>query len=230
LNYNQEYFMPACPSCQTPYESGARFCQQCGAALPQTEPISPGPLAEPEATPTAEAAPEASQPLSQKINPRLLAIFGGAAVVIIIAAIFLFKGSGTPPPEPGPSATKEAVSPEADLQQQLGQVLGTLREAQINKDIARFMDCYAAGFPGREEKRQEALKVWTEFDFTAMFFYLEEVQPAGSDTARAKVTWDLQVQDKHTQEVLTSSQTFQTEFVKEQGTWRIRSLQEISTP
>ena len=220
--------MPVCPSCQTPYESGSRFCRQCGASLPEAEPAGPSPAAGPEATPAA--APEVSQPLSQKINPRLLAMFGGAAIVIIIAAIFLFKGSGTPPPEPGPSATKEAVSPEAGLQQQLAQVLDALRETQINKDITRFMNCYAAGFPGREEKRQATQKAWTEFDFTAMFFYLEEMKPEGPEAARARVTWDLQVQDKRTQEFLTSTQTFQVEFVKEQGAWRIRSLQEISTP
>lgn len=218
--------MPACPACQTPYELGARYCQQCGRALPEVEPVSPGPAAEPEA-PSAGAA-QVSPPPAPKITLRLLAMVGGAALIIIIAAILLFRGSSPPPPETGSPAGQEAAPPEASLPQQLGQALGALREAQINKDIARFMDCYAASFPGREEKRQAAQKAWAEFDFTAMFFYLEEVQPTGPDTARARVTWDVQVQDKRTQEYLTSTQTFQTEFVKEQGRWRIRSLEERS--
>lgn len=218
--------MPACPGCQTPYDLGARYCQQCGRALPEAEAASAVPVAGPEVPPASEVSP----PPSPKITPRLLAMVGGAALIIIIAGMVLFRGSGTPQREAAPPAAKEAASPEVPLEQQLGQLFGTLREAQISKDITRFMDCYAAGFPGREEKRQAAQKAWTEFDFTAMFFYLEQVQPAGSDTARARVTWDIQVQDKRTQEFLTSSQTFQTEFVKEQGRWRIRSLQEITTP
>lgn len=212
--------MSVCPRCQAPYGPGARFCQQCGAALADAEPVNPGP----------DATRGPSEPPLQKVNPRLLALLGGAGLLVIIAAIFLLMRSGEPPPGTGPTPSPDAATPEAALQQHLGQVLGTLREAQISKDIARLMDCYAAGFPGREEKRQAALKAWTEFDFTAMFFYLEEVKPTGPTAAQGRVTWDLQVQDKRTQEISTATQTFQVEFVKEQGTWRIRSLQEISTP
>jgi hypothetical protein len=213
--------MPECPRCQAPYETGARFCQQCGAALIEPEPAKT-PAPEPEPTPAA-VTPGVAGPPSRRPPAWLLAL-AGAGLIAIILAVFFFTQTGAPPPEPA------APVPEGSLQDQLANLMGTLRQAQINKDVSRFMSCYAATFPDREQKRQEALKAWTKFDFTAMFFYLEEVNAAGPETARAKVTWDIQVQDKSTQEFLTSAQTFQVEFVKEQGEWRIRSLQEITTP
>jgi hypothetical protein len=225
--------MPLCPQCQTPYESEARFCQQCGASLSETETAPSGEQPETGETPAVPPAPDAPQPPARGLNPGLLAFLGGTGVIIIIAVVFLLTRPGAPPPAPEPASQAqmaEAVAPEADLQQQLGQLLSDLREAQINKDITRFMACYATTFPGRERKQQEALKAWQQFDFTAMFFYLENLKPEGPEAARAQVTWDLQVQDKRTQEFLTASQTFRVEFVKEQGAWRIRSLEEISAP
>jgi uncharacterized membrane protein len=107
-------------------------------------------------------------------------------------------------------------------------LLGALREAQVNQDISRFMSCYATSFPEREQKRRDALKAWQDFDFTAMFFIIEDIRSEWLEAAQAKVTWDLQVQDKRTQEFLTSTQTYRVDFIKEQGAWRIRSLEEIN--
>lgn len=222
--------MPACPRCQITYESGARFCQQCGSPLPQPEPpgAGEGPVSEP--VPAGPTAAEAPQPPSRRWNLGLLALGGAVGAVLIFLALFLIIRSSTRPPEPPSPALERGVAPEADLQQQLAQLLVVLREAQINKDLTRYMDCYALAFPGREEKRQTALKAWQAFDFTAMFFYLEDVKAAGPEAAQAKVIWDFQVQDKRTGGFRTATQTFRVEFVQEQGAWRIRTLEEISAP
>ncbi len=213
--------MPACPRCQTPYEPGARFCQQCGASLLEPEPAGSGKVPESERAPAAATGADVPQPAPRRPPAWLLAVFGAAVIILILAVIF-FTQRSAPPPEPGPPVS------QASLQQQLAHLLGTLREAQVNQDISRFMACYATTFPERDQKRREALKTWQDFNFTAMFFFIEDLSTEGPEAARAKVTWDLQVQDKRTQEFLTSTQTYRVDFVKEQGAWRIRSLEEIS--
>ncbi len=203
--------MPACPRCQTPYESGARFCQQCG-----------NPLGEPETalgeTPTPPA--DIPRPAPRWPSPWLWAVLGAGILVLMMAVIFLIRKELLPP-------AAQAPAPEAGLQEQLARVLGTLREAQVNKDISRFMSCYATAFPGREQKIRETLAAWQDFDFTAMFFSIEDLQTTDNDRARAKVVWDLQLRDRRTEDYLTASQAFWVDFVKEQGAWRIRSLEEI---
>lgn len=206
--------MPVCPRCQTPYGSGARFCQQCGH-----------PLAEP--APPAEESPastaEVSQPVSRRPPLWLWAVIGAGVFLLILAAVFLVQKRPPAPPA-------EAPVPEAGLQEQLATLLNNLRQAQVDKDINRFMSCYATTFPGRDRKAEDTQKAWQDFDFTAMFFSLEDLQADGPDRARARVVWDLQLRDRRTDEFLTATQTFRVEFVKEQGAWRIRSLEELRAP
>ena len=213
--------MPACPRCQTPYEVGARFCQQCGNPLGELEPPKPGPGPAPEEPPAPPTGADAPQPASRRPPAWLLALLGAGVVILILAVIFFTRKSAPPP-------TSEAPAPEASLQEQVARLLGTLREAQVNKDINRLMSCYATAFPAREQKIRETIKAWQDVDFTAMFFSIEDLQPEGPEAARAKVTWDIQVKDKRTGEFITATQKFRVEFVKEQGAWRIRSLEEIS--
>jgi hypothetical protein len=217
--------MPACPRCQTPYASGARFCQQCGAFLLEDEEPT-GAATGPEAG-RGPAAPGGPKPPPRRWSSLNLALIGLAGIFILVLAVFIFTRDSGPPPVTPKAPAPEASIPAADLQMDLAQLLSTLRKAQINQDISLFMSCYAAAFDGREEKGREALKAWEGFDFTAMFFYLEDVKSKGPEAAQARVTWDLQVQDKLSGEYLTAIQIYQAEFVKEQGAWRIRALEEI---
>jgi hypothetical protein len=216
--------MPACPRCQTPYASGARLCQQCGAFLLAEE--STGAASGPEAG-RAPAPPCAPEPLRRWSSLNLV-LLGLAGIFILVLAVFIFTRDSGPPPVTPPAPAPEASIPATDLQMELAHLLSTLRGAQINQDISLFMSCYAEALNGREEKRREALKAWEGFDFTAMFSYLEDVKSKGPEAAQARVTWDLQVQDKLSGEYITAIQIYRAEFVKEQGAWRIRALEEIS--
>jgi|GEM_PF-5091526 len=208
--------MSVCPRCQNPYESGARFCPQCGLRLVEAEA-------------TGEEKPALSDNLSPSASrrpPTWLWVLIGAGVflLILIMAVALFTQ------RQGLRSPGEAPASEAGLPEQLARVLGTLREAQVNKDLSLLMSCYATDFPERSQKIREMANAWQDFDFTAMFFSLEDLQPQGVAGARAKIVWDIQVQDRRTQEFLTATQTFRVEFVKEQGAWRIRSLEEVRAP
>ncbi len=125
-----------------------------------------------------------------------------------------------PRPGAGPPA-------EANLKEQLQKELSILREAQLRKDIVLFMSVYSLTYPELDEKRASTLKAWERFDFTNLVFTVDKIQPIDPDNAIAEVTWYMDTKNRRTQDLSSSSQTFQVRFAKEQGKWRIRSLEEV---
>jgi hypothetical protein len=166
------------------------------------------------------------------MQPWVLGLVVGAGIIIIVLLILLF-GRGTPPaPEPkaaAPVPSAAAPAPPAapaDLQGQLAGVLVILREAQLNKDIVKFMSTYSLTFPELEQKRADTLASWENFDYSNLVFTIDKVQAIDEDNAIAWVTWYIDTRNRRTQELASATQTYQVRFAKEMGQWRIRSLQE----
>jgi hypothetical protein len=170
----------------------------------------------------------------------------GAAIIAIILLILLFtRGTSTPPaPAPAPKVEAPAAAPpavsaapsqpatpapsaETNLQEQLQKELSSLREAQLHKDIVQFMSIYSLTYPDLDNKRASTLKAWESYDFTNLVFTIDKLQEIDPDNAIAWVTWYIDTKNRRTQDLLSSSQTFQVRFAKEQGKWRIRSLEEV---
>ena len=102
-----------------------------------------------------------------------------------------------------------------------------MREAQLRKDIVQFMSVYSLTYPEVDNKRASTLKSWENFDFTNLVFTVDKVQSIDPDNAIAEVTWYMDTKNRRTQVLASSSQSFQVRFAKEQGKWRIRSLEEV---
>jgi hypothetical protein len=275
--------MPQCPHCQTPYETGQRYCSVCGSFLMHPEQgdtfcpqcgvrVSPrqefchecdaplkGEAAEsakipPEEPATAAAAAPGPGPVpAPGMQPWVIGLLIGAGVIIIILLILVFS-RGTPPtptpvppqvaaPAPAPSAPPpaapkapaavapgaptQAVPAPAALKEQLQNVLATLREAQLHKDIIKFMSIYSLTYPELDDKRANTLKSWENYDYTNLVFTLDKIQPIDADNTIATVTWYVDVRNRRTQELSSSSQTYEVRFTKELGNWRIRAIEEV---
>lgn len=238
-----------CPQCGVRVSPLQEFCHECDAPLK-------GAQAAPEALGTAAGAPAfAPETPPAKIPPSgmpswLIGVLVGAGILIIILLILLFtQGTSTPPaPTPAPKVEAPAPAPpaatvtptapatpapepappaEAGLQEQLQKELSSLREAQLRKDIVLFMSVYSLTYPELDEKRASTLKSWERFDFTNLVFTVDKIQPIDPDNAIAEVTWYMDTKNRRTQVLSSSSQIFQVRFAKEQGKWRIRSLEEV---
>jgi hypothetical protein len=182
----------------------------------------------------------------------LIGVLVGSGILIIILLVLLFtRGTSTPPvPPPAPAPKVEAPAPapaapavapsqpatpapapappaETNLKEQLQKELSILREAQLHKDIAQFMSVYSLTYPGLDDKRAGTLKSWESYDFTNLVFTVDKIQPIDSDNAIATVTWYIDTKNRRTQDLSSSTQTFQVRFAKELGKWRIRSLEEV---
>jgi hypothetical protein len=177
----------------------------------------------------------------------LIGVLVGAGILAIILLILLFTRGTTkaPPPAQAPKveapapappaatatpaapATQPAPAAEAGLQEQLQKELSLLRDAQLRKDIVLFMSVYSRTYPELDDKRASTLKAWEGFDFTNLVFTVDKIQSIDPDNAIAWVTWYMDTKSRQTQELSSSSQTFQVRFAKELGNWRIRSLEEV---
>lgn len=132
----------------------------------------------------------------------------------------------SPAPAPPAAPAPEGQAPASQLQEQLQQVLTTMRDAQIQKDIFKFMSCYSYAFPNLDDKRSSTLGNWEKYDYINLAFSIDEVQPIDANNVSAKVTWFMDTRDRRTQELTGAMQAFQVRFAKELGQWRIRSVAE----
>ncbi|MBU4234373.1 MAG: zinc ribbon domain-containing protein [Proteobacteria bacterium] len=230
-----------CPQCDVRVSPLQEFCHECDAPLKEAP-------AAPEALGTA---PEA---LPAKIPPSgmpswLLGVLVGAGILVIILLVLLFTRGTTKPPPPPPAPKVEAPAPappavtatptapatqpappaEANLKEQLQKELSILREAQLRKDIILFMSVYSLTYPELDDKRASTLKAWEGYDFTNLVFTVDKIQSIDPDNSIAWVTWYMDTKNRQTQELSSSSQSFQVRFAKELGKWRIRSLEEVES-
>jgi hypothetical protein len=238
-----------CPQCGVRVSPRQEFCHECDASLKGAQAaldvLGPEPesMLPPEA-PSPGPAPSGGTP------SWLMGLLVGTGIVIIILLILLFSRSTTPPPAPPPVPKAEAPAPAPpapapapatpatpapepsppaapELKEQLQNVLSTLREAQMRKDIVQFMSVYSVTYPQLEAKRGETLKSWENFDFTNLVFTVDKVQPLDADNAIAWVTWYIDTRNRRNQELSSYTQTYQVRFAEEGGNWRIRSLEEV---
>jgi len=241
-----------CPQCGVRVSPKQEFCHECDTPLKgeAAEVVQAAPSKAPAAPPES---PAATAP-GGKMQPWVLGLLIGGGVIVIILLVLLFsRGTPTPPepqaakpapvtqapapatPAPAPQAPAPPApaaptppAPEAvqDLKTQLATALTTLREAQLNKDIVRFMSVYSLTFPELDQKRGATLKSWESYDYTNLVFTLDKVQAINPDNAIAWVTWYIDTRNRRNQELASVSQTYQVRFAKEMGQWRIRSLEE----
>ena len=187
-----------------------------------------GPWARPGSGVRPGPAP-APPPAPQGLPPWVIGALAGAAIVIILLLIVIFSRIGTTPapPSPPPPTLATPGAPAASLQDQLEYVLATLRNAQLEKNIDRFMSVYSQSFPTYDLKRQDTLKYWQGYDFTNLVFTVSKVQATDPDHATASVIWYVDVRNRQNKELSSATQKYQVQFVKENGNWRIIGLNEM---
>jgi hypothetical protein len=233
-----------CPQCSVRVSPKQEFCHECDAPLKgQAAAAAPSPA--PPSAAAAPVAPAAAAP-GGKMQPWAVGLLIGTGLAVILLLILLFGRSPSAPPQPkaeAPAVTAPAPSPPApvppaappaappkeaaaSLQEQMETALSTLREAQLKKDITKFMSVYSLTFPGLEQKRADTMSGWENFDYTNLVFTVDKVQQIDPDNAIAWVTWYIDTRNRRNQELSSASQTYQVRFAKEMGHWRIRSLQE----
>ncbi|MBM4273787.1 MAG: zinc ribbon domain-containing protein [Deltaproteobacteria bacterium] len=222
-----------CPECGIRVSPKQEFCHECDAPL------------------TAEAAPAPSPP-SRPAMPTwgMGLLIGAGALIVVLLALLMTRTAAPPPPPPPPPPAVVAPAPPApppapvkaapapppkeaapvpvpDLRGELLNVLHSMKDGHVRKDIVLYMSAYSLTFPELEEKRRSTLNAWDNYDYLNLVYTLNDIQPLDSDNVVAKATWYIDARNRRTQELSSAKQIYEIRFAKEQGKWRIRSLKEL---
>ena len=177
-------------------------------------------------------------------------VLGTVIVLIGLVAWFFMKGTPSSPPslkggkaeevqvpymqtQPAknlpvaPQAAAEAPAElTAALESQLAQLLSGIREANQKKDLSQLLSYYSPNFPQLQQKVQYISKTWKIYDYQKMDFKITEVKLLANNTAQARVTWNVEVQNISTLKTKTTIKIYLVIFNRESSQWRIKSLQQ----
>jgi hypothetical protein len=133
-------------------------------------------------------------------------------------------------PEAPATATEATPAPsrEETMKEEVRETLKNLRKAQLEQDIILFMSCYSYLYPSLDKKRKQTLEYWKKYRFMDLEFSLDEIKPLGPENLLAHITWSMQVQNRRNHEFDSETQIFEVALGKELGSWRIRSLKDVT--
>ena len=119
---------------------------------------------------------------------------------------------------------QQQLTPGANLEIELVQVIKGIKEATLNKDLDGLMKLYSSSFPNLIKKEQRIIKSWKIYDYQKMDFKIHEIKPLTDDSAVAWITWDIAGKELSTGKIKNFSKTYQVTFVKESENWHILGL------
>lgn len=127
-------------------------------------------------------------------------------------ATFDLTGPNVAPPRP------VTVADEINL------VFSAISQANIDENIAAFMQYYAAAFPDRAGKEQKTLETWRKYDFASLDFFVFALQVDGN-RAEASVGWEMALLENGGGQPRLAETTNEVVLEKGDSGWQIVSLQ-----
>jgi hypothetical protein len=141
-----------------------------------------------------------------------------------------YPASPQVPPEDKLAAKLASVEDSAALQIQAAAVLDNLRQAQLEKNVAKFLKSYTSTFPGLDKKQQKTLAIWKKYDYLALQYDMRHFSVLDQETLTAMVSWNLETMNRVNREKNRSTMTYRVWFSRENGEWRIKRLAPVHSP
>lgn len=118
--------------------------------------------------------------------------------------------------------TKAAPSP----QEEFAQVIATLKQANLTKNIDLFLSCYSPEFKSLKEKKSATLASWEQYDYRTLDYTLRD-QRLSDSGASAVVEWSMNAYSRRTGESLSTKMAFRVVMRKENNLFKIVALEKI---
>jgi len=119
--------------------------------------------------------------------------------------------------------------PEAEIQemQNIRSLLGTIREANLGRNIDLFMSCYSPAFKDREGKKEETLQTWENFNYLDLSYHFKR-HSISDHTAKARVEWRIKFSPKTGGPAQESQTVLNVTFKKEDDGWKIKEVEAVN--
>jgi len=212
----------ACARCGALTYPGQKFCTECGLPLrtmaagredfaPQTQ----APLFYPRGSESRSRQPRRRRPG--------LAVTLVGLVVLLIVGIYGWRQLVSRPKLPEAPIT---VAPQEDIRREVERLAEKIRAAHLNKDINKWLSCYAPNYPNLGKVESQILELWKNFDVREVSYRISNVQRQSERSAGATIIWNIQVFDHRTQDYTLLRPGYRITLEKRNGDWKIRDSRE----
>ncbi|MBM4139874.1 MAG: zinc ribbon domain-containing protein [Nitrospira sp.] len=114
-------------------------------------------------------------------------------------------------------------TPQALPEEEIRKVFETIKKANLSEDINLFMSCYSPSYPTHEDKKNQTVKNWQDYDFADLSFTVRDLI-VNQNTAEVTVDWQINARSAKTGETQTFNITNNVVLQKESGQWKITAL------
>ena len=156
-------------------------------------------------------------------------------IVILVGAggYFLWgwhSQSGKEIPRENITLGSNPLSPNASVDdQEVGDIRSlfeNIRQANLQKDISLFMDCYSRDFRGREGKRLDTLETWKHVNYLDLSYALKKHAISGN-SADVTLQWLMKTIPKAGGPLQENRIILQITLKKEDTRWKIRDVKTV---
>ena len=147
---------------------------------------------------------------------RIVSLVG--VVILAVGGLYLWHHLPTRTPSALTPAT--VAAPQDDLKREVEQITEKIRAAHLNKDINKWLSCYASTYPNLGKRENEMLELWKNYDIKEVSYRISNVQRLNDRQATADIVWNIQVYDHRTHDYTLVRQGYKAILEKSSGGWR----------
>jgi len=122
------------------------------------------------------------------------------------------------------------TTPPDNLRPEVERLAEKIRSAHLNKDINKWLGCYASNYPKLGQLENSILELWKNHDVKEVSYRITTVQRLGERQASATVVWSFQVYDQRSHDYQLLRQAYRITLEKTNGDWKIRDSKEENEP
>ncbi len=136
-----------------------------------------------------------------------------------------------PPKDPAsvstPSPSSQTSYSPIGVIEDIKNLLETIRQANLQKDIDLFMSCYSSDFKDRESKKKSTLRNWKSFHYLDLSYNLKKYS-LSEDKASIRVEWTIRFSSKLDGQLQETKTILDAILIKEESGWKIKEILPIS--
>jgi hypothetical protein len=152
-----------------------------------------------------------------------LALTLAGLVVLLIVGIYGWRQLVSRPKAP---EVPVAQAPQEDMRREVERLAEKIRAAHLNKDINKWLSCYAPNYPNLGKVESQILELWKNFDVREVSYRISNVQRQSERLASGVIVWNIQVFDHRTHDYTLLRPGYRITLEKLNGGWKIRDSRE----